>query len=84
MTDEPTMTGNELRAAQAALGLSDAQIAPLLGLSAAYQVRRFKVDPAASSWRPLRPWHVRLLQAYLAGYRPADWPQPKHGRKART
>lgn len=75
MADQPTMDGSGLRRAQEALGLSDAQLAPLLGLASAQQVRRFKENPAASSWRPLRPWHVRLLAAYLSGYRPPDWPR---------
>jgi len=69
-----TFTSEELRQAQQDLGLSDSQLAAMLGCDEQH-VRRMKVrDQNAGSWRPVKPWHARLLRAYLDGYRPADWP----------
>lgn len=51
------------------LGLTQAQLAPLLGYGAASRVSEIangKRTPGASV--------VRLLRAYLDGYRPDDWP----------
>lgn len=64
------MTPAERRAALDALGLTQSQAAPLLGYGTQARVSDFvsgKVNPPAV---------VRLLQAYLDGYRPADWPLP--------
>lgn len=75
MTDHPTFTPDEFRQAQHALGLSDAQMAAMLGMENADNVRRFKVTKhGAPSHRAVKPWTARLLQAYLDGYRPPDWP----------
>lgn len=73
---EPTFTAEQLREAQQQLGLSDSELAPLLGCTEV-QLRRMKVEnPALPSHRPVRPVTARLLQAYLDGYRPRDWPRP--------
>lgn len=70
----PTFTAEEFRQAQQQLGLSDVQLALMLGCDDQH-IRRMKVrDAAASSFRPVKPWHARLLRAYLDGYRPDDWP----------
>lgn len=71
------MTPQQLRAAQKALGLSDEDFARMLGFANKAQMRRLKVEDATKpSHRPVRAWHKRLIDAYLAGYRPADWPAP--------
>lgn len=68
------MTADDFREAQHTLGLSDFQLAELLGCQPT-QVRRMKVrDPALPSHRPVSETTARLLRAYLDGYRPADWP----------
>jgi hypothetical protein len=72
---QPTMTPEEFKQAQRALGLTDAQMSAMLGMENPDNLRRFKVmKPDANSARVVKPWHVRLLKAYLAGYRPDDWP----------
>lgn len=75
MTDQPTMTADEFREAQHKLGLSDKQLAAVLGFANAVQVRRLKVRQAdLASARPVSATVARLMRAYLDGYRPADWP----------
>lgn len=74
MSDHPEFDHLTYRAALARLGLSDTQAGRMLGIEA-NQVRRMKQDPAATEQaRPVRPTTARLLQAYLDGYRPKDWP----------
>lgn len=75
MTEQPTMTPDEFREAQRELGLTDAELAAMLGMENPQHLRRYKVrKPDAGSARPIKPWTARLLRAYLDGYRPADWP----------
>lgn len=71
---QPTFTPREFRQAQDTLGLSDAELAQVLGCQPV-QIRRMKVaDVTLPSHRPVSPATARLLKAYLDGYRPADWP----------
>ncbi len=70
----PSFTPDEFRQAQHQLGLSDKQLAAMLGIAYADHVRRMKVAEGKSSHRNVTPTVARLLQAYLDGYRPADWP----------
>lgn len=63
------MTPTEFREARQKLGLDQVQAAKLLGYGAApriSEIERGTRAPGASV--------VRLLRAYLDGYRPADWP----------
>lgn len=76
------MTPAEIRAARLALGLSQGQLGALLDTDAG-TVRRMEMDPGAATWRKPAPRMVRLLQAYLDGYRPADWPTPRWQAQAR-
>lgn len=71
------MTPAEIIQARLALGLSRAQLAALLDLKTPQDVQRMEMPEAASTHRrpPVRA--VRLIRAYLAGYRPADWPTPQ-------
>ena len=65
------MTPAEVRAARAALDLTQKQLAPLLGLANKSRVHEYENGqrtPSAAA--------VRLLRAYLDGYRPEDWPGP--------
>lgn len=76
MTDQPTFSPEQFRQAQHTLGLSDAQLAPMLGISEQH-VRRLKTRPDANQHRTVNDTLARLLDAYLAGYRPDDWPAPR-------
>lgn len=66
------MTPAEIRAARESLGLTQAQIAPLVGyggkraVQTISDIERGKVAPA--------PYAIRLLRLYLSGVRPDDWP----------
>lgn len=71
---QPTMTPDEFAAAQKSLGLSDAQFALVLGFENPQHVRRLRAPADASHAKRVMPATVRLIQAYLAGYRPDDWP----------
>jgi|GEM_PF-2198724 len=62
------MTPAELKAARDRLGLSRAQMARLLDIKDARSYGRFETS------RPLPVRAERLIRAYLAGHRPADWP----------
>ncbi|MES2753830.1 MAG: hypothetical protein V4659_04120 [Pseudomonadota bacterium] len=63
------MTPADFKAARLALGLNGAEAARVMGygnVSRIYNLEaRGEVPPQAA----------RLMQAYLDGYRPADWPQ---------
>ncbi len=81
MTD--TMTHDEIQKARVTLGLSVADMAKMLGHDPVQQ-RRLESAPEVNMHREARPTTVRLLQAFLDGYRPADWPeQSKPGLAAK-
>ena len=67
-----TYTPEEVRAARFALGLTQAQLAALLGYGDVARVSELE----RGERRP-GPAVERLLRAYLDGYRPADWPKDK-------
>ncbi len=68
------MNHEELRAAREKLGLSPAEAAALteVDLSSVYKWER---EPGLKTHRPAPARVARLLQAYLSGYRPDDWPE---------
>ena len=68
------MTPDEIREARLTLGLSRAQLARLLDLGRAQDVQRMEMPVTAATHRPMPVRAERLLRAYLAGYRPDDWP----------
>lgn len=63
------MTPAEIRAARKSLGLTQEQLAALMGVRVAtvsdWERDVYSADGPAA----------RLLAAYLSGYRPADWPK---------
>lgn len=65
------MTGEEVKAARHRLGLTLEQLAHLLGYQGEHK-RQMMYD-LETGRRPLREPQRRLLEAYLAGYRPKDW-----------
>ena len=66
------MTPEQFRQARQTLGLSAAKMGLMLGYtgtSAGRMVRHME-----SGDRAIREAQIRLVEAYLAGYRPPDWP----------
>lgn len=72
-TRDHVMTHDEIKAARQTLGLSVNDMARLLGHAPVHQ-RRLESAEDVDMHRVARPTTVRLLRAYLDGYRPADWP----------
>ena len=69
------MTPAEIQEARQSLGLSRAQMAAMLDLQNAQAVQRMEMPATASTHRSPPVRVVRLIRAYLAGYRPDNWPQ---------
>jgi ribosome-binding protein aMBF1 (putative translation factor) len=67
------MTPSDIRDARRSLGLSQAQLASMLETDA-QTVRRMEMPPHMSTHRLPAPRMQRLIEAYLYGYRPDDWP----------
>ena len=64
------MTPAEIRAARERLGLTQVQLASVMGLRGGPTVSEWeagKRNPSGQS--------ARLIHAYLSGYRPDDWPR---------
>lgn len=66
------MTPKQLAAARHKLGLTLEQMATLLGYAGA-QRRQIQYN-LETGRRVIREPQRRLVEAYLAGYRPPDWP----------
>lgn len=60
-----------IRSARESWGLTQAALAPLLGLS--HSSRLSAIENGAD---PISKQVQLLMQAYIDGYRPADWPRP--------
>lgn len=67
------MTPTEIKQARQSLGLSVADLARLLDTDP-QTVRRMEQSETASTFRRPAPRMVRLITAYVSGYRPDDWP----------
>lgn len=67
------MSPDEIRTARDALGLTQHQMAVVLGFED-HEHTRQNVAKLERGSKTLDAARIRLLQAYLAGYRPADWP----------
>lgn len=63
------MTPAEIKQARQSLGLTQAQLAAALGYGAAVRVSELERGARTASATT-----VRLLRAYIDGYRPDDWP----------
>lgn len=63
------MTPEEIKAARKALGLTQAQLAQVMGYKRTY------LTNLEAGREVLGAQGVRLLAAYLEGYRPRDWPE---------
>jgi DNA-binding transcriptional regulator YiaG len=62
-----------IKAARAKLKLTQDQLGKLLDTDG-QTVRRMELSPEAKTFRKPAPRMVRLIEAYLSGYRPLDWP----------
>lgn len=63
------MTPAEIRQARQSLGLNQTQAAAMLGYGASSRVSEIEVGARVPNASVLR-----LMRAYLDGYRPDDWP----------
>lgn len=66
------MTPKDIKDARLKLGLTQSQLAILLGYKGD-NVRAMMHDLETGA-KPLREPQMRLLVAYTEGYRPKDWP----------
>ena len=67
------MSPEEIRAARHTLGLKLREMAQLLDTDL-QTVQRMEMSHDRSTHRSAAPRMVRLIRAYLDGYRPPDWP----------
>jgi len=65
---------DQFKAAREELGLSLTELAVMLDTDPR-SLRAIESDPSQSTHRAPAPRMVRLMEAYLAGYRPIDWPK---------
>jgi len=68
------MTPSQFKQARQSLGLTQSQLGNLLDTDG-QSIRRVEMEGDATTKRKPAPRMVRLLQAYLDGYRPTDWPE---------
>lgn len=66
------MTPNQLARARQRLGLNLEQMAAMLGYDGIQA--KSQAHHLETGRREIRPAQSRLVEAYLSGYRPADWP----------
>ena len=66
------MTPDQLARARKRLGLTLKQAADMLGYQGAQA--KSQVHHLETGRREIRPAQQRLIEAYLSGYRPGDWP----------
>lgn len=66
------MTPKQIAQARQRLGLTLEQMATLLGYDG--ENRRIMMHKLEHGQRPIREPQRRLVEAYLRGYRPDDWP----------
>jgi DNA-binding transcriptional regulator YiaG len=71
---EETMTPQEFKQARHDLGLTQSQMAYMLDTTDR-MVRRVESTPDRSTHQPPPARWTRLVQAYLDGHRPHDWPR---------
>lgn len=66
-----TMSADRLKKARERLDLTLEQMAELLGYEG--EQARSQVNHMEQGKRSIRPAQIRLVNAYLEGYRPKDW-----------
>jgi transcriptional regulator with XRE-family HTH domain len=75
------VTPYAFRQARRSLGLSLDQMAEMLGYLG--DNRDKQVHQLETGERPIREPVRRLLEAYLSGYRPCDWPDARDNKPVR-
>ncbi len=66
------MTPEQFKAARNSLGLSGTQMGRMLGYKGEHV--RIQIHEMETGKKTIRDPQIRLMQAYLSGYRPEDWP----------
>ena len=69
------MTPKRFQIARRRLGLNLSETATMLGYEGEHA--RSQVHHLETGRRTIRPAQARLIEAYLDGYRPRDWPREK-------
>ena len=69
----PAMTPQQLKKARHKLSLTLEQMAHVLGYEGKHS--ESQVHHLETGRRTIRPAQRRLIEAYLSGYRPKDWPR---------
>jgi len=67
------MTPPQIKEARLSLGLTQSKLSRLLDTDPT-TIRRMEMDADKASFRKPAPRMARLIEAYLNGYRPDDWP----------
>ena len=67
------MTPEQFKAARNSLGLSGNQMGQMLGYQGDHI--RVQINRMETGAKPIRNVQARLMNAYLSGYRPDDWPE---------
>ena len=67
------MTHEQIKEARQKLGLTLPQLGKMLDTDET-TARKMEMSPDKSTHRKPAPRMVRLINAYLSGYRPDDWP----------
>jgi len=68
------MTPSEVKYSRVTLGLTLREFAQMLDTDAS-TIRKMELQEGSSQYRGPAPRMVRLIVAYLNGYRPPDWPK---------
>lgn len=71
------MTPEEIKQARFDLGLTTAQLGQMLDIATPRAMRAYMAPETSSTHKPAPVRMARLLRAYMAGYRPDDWPIKK-------
>lgn len=69
------MSPDEIKEARRNLGLNQNQMASMLGYTAYNRISEFETGK-----RKPPEIAIRLISAYIDGYRPADWPEKRKGK----
>jgi DNA-binding transcriptional regulator YiaG len=68
------MTPSSVKASRRFLKLSVSQFASMLDTDAS-TIRKMELSEGSSQYRRPAPRMIRLIVAYINGYRPQDWPE---------
>ncbi len=71
------MTPEKFKEIREKLGLSQAELAPLLGYERGPKNHsgRMQIYRLETGQRTIKPLVARMMEAYAAGVRPPDWPE---------